>query len=90
MRLVPREERDRHVADIADSLRRRFDRITARYGIVSYAISLQDAMEGLIAGGGGALSVEIRGDDMEAANRFAEWLAENGRVAWRCGCDNIS
>lgn len=74
MRLVPREERDRHVADIADSLRRRFDRITARYGIVSYAISLQDAMEGLIAGGGGALSVEIRGDDMEAANRFAEWL----------------
>lgn len=76
VRLVPREERGRHVAEIGDALRRRIERITARYGIVDYRIDLQDAMAGLVmgGGGGGALSVEIRGDDREAADRFAEWL----------------
>ncbi|NLW50152.1 MAG: efflux RND transporter permease subunit [Candidatus Brocadiaceae bacterium] len=74
MRLVPREDRGWHVAQVGDALRKRIQRLAPQYGIVDYRIDMQDAMSGLASGGGRALAVEIRGDDLEAVDRFAAWL----------------
>ena len=75
VRLVPREERDRHVSEIADGIRRRVDRLMVRYGIESLDVDLSDPMAGLVAGGGGSgLSVEILGDDMDIADRLSKEL----------------
>jgi len=73
-KLVVKEQRDRHVAEIADVLRRRVAELSGLYGIVKYRISLEDPMASLLMGGEQPLSVNILGDDLEAADRLAAKL----------------
>lgn len=79
IRLVRKEFRDRHVTEIAEALRKRFDAMSPLYGIVKYSLSLQDAMEGMIMGGEQPLSVNILGDDLEVSDRIAAELKETIR-----------
>jgi len=74
LKLVPREQRDRHVKDIADALRRRLAALAGLHDIAEFRIDLQDPMSGLIMGGEMPLSVNILGDDLEAADRLADEL----------------
>jgi len=74
VKLVPWGERDRHVTEIADALRRRLDRIAALHSIIKFRLDLTDPLMGLITGGEQPLSVNILGDDLEAADAYAARL----------------
>jgi hydrophobe/amphiphile efflux-1 (HAE1) family protein len=76
VRLVRKEFRDRHVTEIAEALRKRFDAISPLYGITKYSIGIQDPMESMIMGGEQPLTVNILGDDLEASDRIAAELKE--------------
>jgi len=74
VKLVPKDERDRHVTQIADALRKRIQKIAALYSISTFRISLEDPMSGMIMGGEQPLSINILGDDLETAFRYAQQL----------------
>jgi len=74
VKLVPKDQRDRHVTQIADALRKRIERIAALHSISKFRLDLQDPMTGMIMGGEQPLSVNILGDDLEAAFRYAQQL----------------
>jgi len=74
VKLVPRNERDRHVTQIADELRRRLLRIAPLYSIVKITLNLNDPLTGMMMGGEQPLSVNILGDDLEVADAYAARL----------------
>ncbi|MEE4354191.1 MAG: efflux RND transporter permease subunit [Desulfatiglans sp.] len=74
LKLVPREDRDRHVTEIADAVRKRIERLSSTYGILKFRLDLNDPMAGLIAGGETPLSVNIMSDDLDAADQYADDL----------------
>ena len=74
VKLVPRDQRDRHATEIADGLRKRIQEMAGLYSISKFHISLQDPMEGMIMGGEQPLSVRILGDDLDAAYEYAQEL----------------
>ena len=74
LKLVPKDERDRHATKIADALRRHIESMSGYYGIVKFSLDLNDPMAGLIMGGEKPLSVNILSDDLEAADRYADDL----------------
>jgi len=76
VKLVPREERDAHVTDIADRLRWRIKDIAALHSIVKFRIDLNDPMSSMLMGGEQPLSVNILGDDLDAADDYAARLKE--------------
>jgi len=74
VKLVPKDERDRHVTQIADALRKRIQEIAGLYSISKFRLDLQDPMTAMIMGGEQPLSVNILADDLEAAFRYAQQL----------------
>lgn len=74
IKLVPREERDLHVEDIANDIRKEIERLTPLYSISRLSIDLNDPMSGMIMGGEKPLSVNILGDDQEVADAYAAQL----------------
>ena len=74
LKLVPKEDRDRHVTQIADALRKRLEKISSTYGILKFRLDLNDPMSSLVAGGEKPLSVNIMSDDLEAADQYADYL----------------
>jgi len=63
VKLVPRDQRDRHVTQIADALRKRIQAIAPLYDISDFRVSIEDPMASMIMGGEQPLSVRIIGDD---------------------------
>lgn len=76
VRLVTQDHRDLSVFEIADILRERIDEIAPFYSIEDYRLDLQDPMAGLIGGGEQPLSIKVIGDDLDAAERYAEELRD--------------
>jgi len=74
VKLVPKDQRGRHVTQIADALRKRLQRIAGLYSISEFRVSLEDPMSGMIMGGEQPLSVRIIGDDLDAAYAYAQQL----------------
>jgi len=74
VRLVPKDQRDEHVTEIAGRLRKRIQSMAGIYSISEFRISLEDPMAGMITGGEQPLSINILGDDLEAAYRYARGL----------------
>jgi len=74
VKLVPKDERDRHATQIADALRKRIQKIAPLYSISEFRVSLEDPMTSMIMGGEQPLSVRILGDDLEAAYAYAQQL----------------
>jgi len=74
VKLVPKDERDQHITQIGDALRRRIQTIAPLYSISEFRVSLEDPMAAMIMGGEQPLSVRILGDDLEAAFRYAQQL----------------
>jgi len=74
VKLVPKDERDRHITQIGDALRRRIQAIAPLYGISEFRVSLEDPMSAMIMGGEQPLSVRILSDDLEAAYDYAQHL----------------
>lgn len=88
LNLVRRQERDRHVTEIADALRKRIERLSDLHAITKFYIDLRDPLARMILGGEQPLSLNILGDDLEAADRFAEEL--KAKVAKIPGTVDIS
>jgi len=74
VKLVPKDERDRHVSEIADKLRSRIQATAGLYSISEFNISLEDPMSAMIMGGEKPLSVRILSDDLDAAYDYAQQL----------------
>ena len=74
LKLIPKEDRDRHATEIADALRRRIEKMSVFYGILNFSLDLNDPMAGMIMGGEKPLSVNILSNDLEAADRYADVL----------------
>jgi HAE1 family hydrophobic/amphiphilic exporter-1 len=74
VKLVPKDQRSRHVTEIADELRVAIQGIAGKHSIVKFRMDLQDPLAGMMMGGEQPLSVNILGDDQEAADRLAETL----------------
>ncbi len=76
VKLVPRVERERHVKEIAEGIRKRVNARIAELGIVKYSVETGDVMSQLIMGGEKPLTVNILGEDMEATDRLAERIKD--------------
>jgi len=74
VKLVPKDQRDRHVTQIADGLRKRIQAMAGLYSISEFRVSLEDPMASMIMGGEQPLSVRILGDDLDAAYAYAQQL----------------
>jgi len=74
VKLVPKDERDRTVMEIANGLRKRIQAIAGPQSISKFRISLEDPMSGMIMGGEQPLSVRVLGDDLDAAYEYAQQL----------------
>jgi len=74
VKLVPKDERGRHITQIADALRKRIQRIAGLYSISELRVSIGDPMSSMIMGGEQPLSVNILGDDLEAVYGYAQQL----------------
>ena len=80
VKLVPKTERSRTVAEIAAALRRRVEEKRGLLRIDKYRIDTGDPMASLITGGEQPLTVNIIGDDIETTDRIAakiKAIAEN-------------
>jgi len=88
VKLVPREQRDRHVTEIADALRKRIQTIAPLYSISEFRVSIEDPMASMVTGGEQPLSVRIIGDDLDAAYRYA--LRLQSKVAQVPGAVDIN
>ncbi len=75
--LVPKDQRDLTVFEIADRLRSRINTVAGLYSIEKLEISLEDPMAGIMMGGERPLSVNILGDDIEATDRLAALIKNN-------------
>ncbi|MBS3762954.1 MAG: efflux RND transporter permease subunit, partial [Planctomycetes bacterium] len=71
VKVSSKDERDWTVFEKGQELRERIKQIQGIYAIEKFSITLQDPMSGMMAGGEKPLSVNIRGDDMEATDRLA-------------------
>jgi len=71
VKLVPKVQRDRVVADIAAGIRQRLNASRGILQIEKYSISTGDPMESMMLGGGQPLTIDIIGDDMEVTDEIA-------------------
>ncbi len=71
VKLVPKVQRNRVVADIAAVIRQRLNESQGILQIEKYSISTGDPMESMILGGGQPLTIDIIGDDMEVTDEIA-------------------
>ena len=69
--LVRRGQRDRHVVEIANDLRKRIQELVGLYSIETFRIDLMDPMSNLILGGEQPLSINVLGDNFEETDRIA-------------------
>jgi len=92
VKLVPKVQRNRVIADIAAGVRRRLNESKGILQIEKYSISTGDPMESMIVGGGSPLTINIIGDDMDLTDEIAakiKKIAENTPGAVDVGVSRV-
>jgi hydrophobe/amphiphile efflux-1 (HAE1) family protein len=92
VKLVPKVQRNRVIADIAAGVRRRLNESKGILQIEKYSISTGDPMESMIIGGGSPLTINIIGDDMDLTDEIAakiKKIAENTPGAVDVGISRV-
>lgn len=92
VKLVPKVQRERVVADIAASIRQRLNESKGILQIETYSISTGDPIENMVLGGGQPLTIDIIGDDMEVTDQIAariKKIAENTPGAVDVGVSRV-
>ncbi len=92
VKLVPKVQRNRVIADIAAGVRRRLNESKGILQIEKYSIGTGDPMESMIIGGGSPLTINIIGDDMDLTDEIAaeiKKIAENTPGAVDVGISRV-
>lgn len=74
VKLVNKEHRKQTAMELGDRIRRRLKSMAGLYGITKCRVDLQDPMSSMIRGGEQPLSVNVLGNDLEAADAYAREL----------------